>query len=300
MNNQAKGIAYAGITAVCWGFLAIGLKIADRKIDPITVVWVRFVFAFLMLAAWQLAFNPKSFRIMSKPPFILIVATLGLMWNYVGFMFGIHYTTPGNAQLFIQFGPILLATAGFLFFKEHLVRRQLLGYAIAFAGFAFFYSDQLHAFFENHADYNLGIGIILSSAIAWAIYAILQKKLVEKYSVDSLNLFLFGVPALLFTPMANPESLLKLNFAWWLLMFFLGANTFIAYTFMAKALKYTDANKVSIIIILNPIITFVVMGALTYSKVTWITAERFSIYTVAGILLVITGALLVIRKNKQP
>jgi drug/metabolite transporter (DMT)-like permease len=126
MQNNLKGIIYAGITAVFWGVLAIVLKIIDDKVEPITIVWFRFLLAFLMLAGWQAAKNPASFKILIRPPVLLIIATLALTWNYIGFMMGIHYTTPSNAQLFIQTGPILLAVAGIVFFKEKISRLHFL------------------------------------------------------------------------------------------------------------------------------------------------------------------------------
>jgi LPXTG-motif cell wall-anchored protein len=82
-------------------------------------------------------------------------------------------------------------------------------------------------------------------------------------------------------------------------MIFLGVNTFIAYTCLANALKYTEANKVSMIIILNPMITFATMGILTYLDVSWIAGEKFTILSIVGALLVLSGALLVARKNKK-
>lgn len=298
MQDHAKGILYAAITALCWAFLAIGLKMADRMVDSLTIVWLRFVIAFILLAVWQLFANPASFKLMIKPPLLLIIAALGLSWNYFSFMLGIHYTTPSNAQLFIQLGPILLALAGFIFFKETIVRRQIVGFAISLVGIAFFYSDQLTAFFDSSKEYNLGVIIIVTSAVAWALYAILQKKLVVRYPIDSLNLFLFGFPALIFLPMAKMSTLFQLNWKWWLLLFFLGANTFVAYTFMAKALKLIQANKVSIIIILNPILTFVTMGFLTWLNVDWIEHERFSIISILGAVIVLSGAILVVKKRK--
>lgn len=302
MQNHTKGIIYASITAFFWGFLAIALKVAVREVEPVTVVWFRFVVAFIMLTTWQLIKNPGSFKLSIKPPLLLIIAALGLTWNYMGYMLGIHYTTPSNAQLFIQTGPILLAVAGFVFFKEKLNRNQIIGFAIAIFGLSFFYRDQLTAFFDNQAHYNNGVIFILSGAVAWAIYAILQKKLVTKYSVESLNLFLFGLPTIIYLPFVNFGPLFQLNWTWWILLAFLGANTFIAYTCLAQALKYTEANKVSVIIILNPIITFITMGILTKLDVTWITHERFSMITILGASLVISGAFLVSkrpRKKKQ-
>ena len=299
MQNHTKGIIYASVTAFFWGFLAIALKVAVREIDPITVVWFRFFFAFSMLAIWQLFAAPASFKILLKPPLLLIFAALALSWNYMGYMLGIHHTTPSNAQLFIQTGPLILATAGFVIFKEKVQRRQILGFAIAIFGFSFFYSDQLSAFFDSAGTYKKGILLTISGAIAWATYAILQKKLVAKYPANSLNLFLFGLPVLIFAPFVDFKPLLQLSFNWWLLLAFLGANTVIAYTCMANALKYTEANKVSIIIILNPMITFITMGVLAQVNVDWIEHERFSLITVVGAVFVFAGAILVAKKSKK-
>lgn len=298
MQNHTKGIIYASVTAFFWGFLAVALKIAVREVEPQTIVWFRFIVAFIMLASWQAFKNPSSFKILAKPPLILILAALALSWNYLSYMFGVHYTTPSNAQLFIQTGPILLAVAGFIFFKEKLNRNQVIGFAIAILGLSFFYRDQLSAFFDSRGQYNLGVGLTLTSVLAWATFAISQKKLVSKYSVESLNLFLFGFPAILFLPFVNFAPLFQLHWSWWLLLLFLGANTFIAYTCLAQALKYTEANKVSVIIIINPIITFVTMGILTKLNVSWIAHERFSMLTILGASLVITGAILVAKKRK--
>lgn len=299
MQNHTKGILYASVTAFFWGFLAVALKIAVREVAPVTIVWFRFAVAFIMLAVWQAIKSPQSFAVFKKPPFILFIAAIGLTWNYMSYMLGIHYTTPSNAQLFIQTGPILLAVSGFVLFKEKINRNQIIGFVLAITGLFFFYRSQLTAFFESQSKYNLGVLLTLSSALAWAVYAVLQKKLVRSFKPESLNLFLFGFPALIYIPMVNFEPLLHLNWQWWLLLLFLGANTFIAYSCLAQALKYTEANKVSVIIIVNPIITFITMAILTELNVWWVAHERFSAVTILGAALVISGAILVSRKVKS-
>jgi len=299
MQDHTKGIIYASVTAFFWGFLAIALKVAVREVDPVTIVWFRFVLAFFILAGWQAYRNPSSFKLMVRPPLLLVVAALGLTWNYMSFMLGIQYTTPSNAQLFIQTGPLTLAIAGFVLFKEKIRLNQIIGFSVAIFGFVFFYRDQLSAFFEMQERYKLGVFFVLTSAMAWATYAITQKKLVTKHSIESLNLFLFGLPALLYIPLVKFEPLLHLHWSWWLLLLFLGANTYIAYTCLANALKYTEANKVSIIIMVNPMITFITMGILTELNVSWVAHERFSIITVIGAGLVFTGAFLVSQKTKK-
>jgi len=299
MQNHLKGIIYASITALFWGVLAIVLKIIDDKVDPITIVWFRFLLAFLILAGWQATKNPGSFKTLIRPPVLLVIATLALTWNYIGFMMGIHYTTPSNAQLFIQTGPILLAVAGIFFFREKITRLQIIGFLIALAGMSFFYRDQLAAFFDVQQKYNLGVIHLLIAAVAWALYAVLQKKLVLKLDIQSLNLFIFGLPVLILLPFVNFASLQHLDIVTWLLLSFGGVNTLLSYTALSKALQLIEASKVSIIIVMNPIITFVTMGILTQMNVKWITLERFSGLSIIGGILVLSGAVLVAKKQKQ-
>ena len=78
MQNHTKGIIYSSITAFFWGFLPIALKVAVREVEPVTIVWLRFAIAFLMLAGWQAAKNPSSFKLMIKPPLLLVLAALAL------------------------------------------------------------------------------------------------------------------------------------------------------------------------------------------------------------------------------
>jgi len=68
---------------------------------------------------------------------------------------------------------------------------------------------------------------------------------------------------------------------------------------LSLALKYLEAGKVSIIIVLNPIITIFLMGILTWMQVDWIAGEHFSLLSIAGALLALTGAILVVRKKKR-
>jgi len=299
MQQYSRGILYSVITAICWGFLAIALKVTVMKVDPFTVVWFRFLVAFILLAAWLAWKKPEEFRIFLKPPLILVVAAFALSWNYLSFMMGIDYTTPSISQVFIQTGPILLSVAGFLFFREKIRIRQVFGFLLSICGFFLFFNQQL-ATFEGSGDrLRQGVVIILSSASAWALYAIFQKILVKKYTDTMLNLFLFGIPIILFLPFVKFQPLLSLSFTWWLLLFFVGVNTLIAYTFVARALKLIEAYKVSIIIVLNPIITFVCMGILTWLDVSWIGHEHYTPLTIGGALLVLVGSILVAWKKSR-
>lgn len=299
MNNNHKGILFACTTALLWGFLAIFLKLAVQKVEPQTIVWFRFTTAFSVLFVWHLIKKPSELKILVKPPIWLIIAALGLAWNYIGYMQAVNYTSPSNAQLIAQLGPVLLTIAGLLFFNEKLRRIQLVGFILAAIGFGIFYSQQLQQMLGQKGTYNTGVLFAISAAVSWVAYAVMQKKLVLKYSTDTLNLFLFGFPAIAYLPFVNFSNFSGLSFGWWVLMIFLGLNTLIAYGSLALALKYTQANKVSIILLLNPTITFVTMAILTSMEVSWIQGERFTALSLGGAFTILFGAVLVVKQKSK-
>jgi drug/metabolite transporter (DMT)-like permease len=300
MSNQAKGILFTLITVIMWGVLAIALKVASKAIDSPTIVWFRFSLAFSGMAVWALFNDPKALKILYKPSLILVISTLMLAWNYIGFMWGVQYTTPGNAQVAVQTGQVVLAIFGVVFFKEKLSLVQGLGFLLALIGFWIFYQQHLTALPANKSEYTKGMLLTVSAALTWAVYAAMQKKLIRQHPVTTLNLFIFGLPILLYLPFANFENLAHLSLGYWLLLIFLGANTLISYVCLSLALKYMEAGKVSVLLIMNPIITFVIMGVLTWLQVSWIAPEHFSVLSIFGALLALSGAILVVRKKRKP
>jgi drug/metabolite transporter (DMT)-like permease len=296
-NKRYLGIIFAGITALLWGFLAIALKVAVNIIGPYSIVWIRFLIAFMVLLTFFSFRRPNYLYILKRPPAILLVAAFCLGLNYIGFMQGIRLTSPGNTQILIQLGPVLLALVGVVIFKEKLSLRQMSGFFIAGIGFIMFYYNQLSGFIKDQDAFNSGVLYTLFGAICWVIFAGFQKKLVQKWPAQQLNLVVYGIPVLMFFPFAEYSSLIRLNTAHWILLIFLGANTLIAYGSLAAAFKYLEAYKVSIIITLNPIITFIAMAVLNSLNVSWIQPEVISFYGYAGALMVLTGAILAVKKS---
>ena len=299
-TSSLKGVLFATLTACLWAVLAIVLKVTVTYVPPATIVWFRFTTAFVILFIYFLVAQRKALTIFLKPPILLVLAALFLGMNYIGYMQGIHYTTPNNTQLFIQLGPILLAVSGIVIYKEKVTKRQILGFLLALTGLGFFYSQQLSAFAHKELIYNKGVAWVIFGAVSWASYSVIQKKLVRFHPVHQLNLIIYGLPALLYIPLADFSIFADINWKVWLLLLFCGLNTLIAYGSLTLAFKYLEANKISVIIICNPIITFILMAFLGYWQVSWIAPEYMNFLSVFGAVLVITGAIFVVffRKKK--
>jgi drug/metabolite transporter (DMT)-like permease len=298
-NKRIYGILYAATTAVFWGFLAIFIKVTLNDVAPIIVVWFRFTIAFAFLFVYFIFKDPQKLSIIKKPPILLILAALSLTVNYTGFANGIQLTSPGNAQIFIQIGPITLAIIGIVIFKERLSLRQFLGFVVAGSGLTFFYRDQLTNLLGSEEVYITGVLWLILAALAWTGYASLQKKLVQKYHAQQLNLIIFGLPIIILLPFVEFSSFANFTPGLWMLLIFLGINTIVAYGCLAEAFKYMEANKISVIITLNPIITFVAMTILGAMDLDWIDAEMITIFGVIGAMFVIFGAIMVVIPKKK-
>ncbi len=293
-DNRFKGVIFASVTAFFWGFLAIALKMGTNVIDPMTIVWVRFFIAFIVLFIYFLITKRAYLKIMYQPPWLLVVAALGLGLNYVGFLNGVSHTSPSTAQVMIQIGPILLGLSGVFFLKEKVNLRQGLGFVVAGIGLMLFYQDNISNMIGKEASFNTGVLWVIMGAVAWTVYAVFQKVLVKTYPAQQLNLFIFGLPMILLAPFADFQVLFALSAKNWMLMIYLGANTLIAYGCLALAFKYLEANKVSIIITLNPILTFVFMGLMAWLEINWIAHEKFTYMGVIAALLVMSGAVMAV------
>jgi drug/metabolite transporter (DMT)-like permease len=301
-QNQSKGILYACITAVMWGVLAIALKLMLNDLDPASVVFVRFSIAFILLFIFHLFRDPGSLRIFRRPPLLLPVAALFLAYNYYGFVVGLKYTSPASSQVFIQIGPVCLAIGGILLFREKVTRRQLIGFGLLIFGFMLYYYEQVHGQNEQGKDFIQGVLWLLSGGISWSAFALIQKKLLKQYKASDLNLFIYGFCAILFLPFFNFHTAASLSVLAWTNLLFLGLNTLIAYNCFALAMHYADANKISVIVTLNPVLTFVIMYFLGVFQVTWIAHEHFTLVNISGAVIALAGALMVVlsvRKNAK-
>jgi drug/metabolite transporter (DMT)-like permease len=298
LSNNTKGILFATFTALMWGLVAIALKLSLTDLSSVDVTWIRFTIAFILLFLFVIIRKPSGTSIYFKPPLALLLAAVFLGFNYLGFITGVQLTTPLIAQVFIQVGPALLALAGFFFFKEKINKIQITGLMVVLLGLIIFYREQILFLTHDISRYQKGAMWTVFGAIMWASYAVLQKGLVKRLEPIQLNLFLFGLPALGYLPFVNYFAIFKSSLLEWGLLLFLGLNTILSYISLSYAFRYLEANKVSVIITLNPLLTFLIMGILGALNVNWIAHENFTFITIVGTALVLSGAVLTVFKRK--
>ena len=293
MSDSTKGILLASVAAMMWAVLAIALKMALHYIDSYTIVWWRFTFSFSIILIIMLFKKPSSLKIVKKPPVFLILAGVLLGFNFIGYQEGVHYSGPAVSQIIIQLGAITFALVGFLFFKEPVNKIKISGFLLALVGFGIFFYQQISAKIDVPVNMKLGIIWLLIGSWTWTGYAVMNKILAKKVTILQINLFLYGIPMLMFLPFADFKALFAPHtLGVWLIFIFVALNTIISYGSLSMAMKYTEANKTGMIIILNPVITLIILEVMLWLDVNWIEIHPVSLIAYIGAALILTGAFL--------
>jgi len=240
----------------------------------------------------------KKLSVLKSPPGPLLLAGLALGLNYLGFMKGIDYTSPANAQIFIQLGPLFLALIGVVFFKESLSRAQILGFAICLLGFSLFYLDRLSFLKPNDSNFSMGLIWILTGAVSWTLFASVQKTQLPFWKSSQINTYIYLVSSCLFLPWVQWQDLWNLSLWNHLVLVFLGLNTIIAYGSLSYALNFLPLTQVTPIITLNPLFTLLFIFIIDGTGWAFIPKDPVSLTGYIGAILAIFGTIIVLSKRK--
>ncbi|MEO1590587.1 MAG: DMT family transporter [Cyanobacteria bacterium J06632_22] len=292
------GLALAILPVVLWSLLPIGLAVVLEPLDVYTITWFRFGLSGGLLLIYLAVKGQLPTRAtLAKVRVEMVgIAIAALTLNYLTFVAGLDRTSPANAEVIIQLAPMLLLLGGVVIFRERFSRIQALGVGGLMVGLLLFFNEQL-AQWQAESDqqgtaYVVGGGLIVVAALAWAIYALLQKQLLAMLTSNQVMLLIFGGCALMLTPMAQPQRLPTLTQLEWGMLLFCGLNTLLAYGAFAASLHHLEASRISAILSLTPLVTIAAM-ALTHT--VWpdlVEPERLTLLSLAGAMAVVVGSLM--------
>ncbi len=151
-----------------WGSTYLGIAIAVETIPPFLMAGVRFSSAGLLLLAWSLASEGRSFVPPTRREWrdSAIVGAL-LIGGGMGMVAYGEQTVPsGITALLVAMMPVWVAVFGRIFFGERLPRMAVAGIVVGFVGVAILIGPS--AFGGQGALEPIGLAAILISPIAWA------------------------------------------------------------------------------------------------------------------------------------
>jgi drug/metabolite transporter (DMT)-like permease len=296
------GLALALLTCIFWATLPVALKVSLEVLDPMTLTWFRFLCAVIFTAILLATRGQfQGFAELGRTRWLLLViAAVGLIGNYVLYLLGLKYTTPANAQLLIQSAPLMLALGSIVMLKEKISAGQMAGFIAIALGLLLFASEQSSkAVAATH--YRRGFVLIFFAAISWAIYALIQKRLLGRLSSQQIMLVMYAAAAVVLLPFAHPMTLFKVDgtHAW--AIAYCAINTIGAYGAFAEAMAHWEASRVSAVLAITPIMTVVFVSLLAPFIPTHLTPERIGVLGWCGAACVVGGSICAsLLKNSAP
>jgi len=251
------GFLLALTTASLWGTLPIALKVALERVDAFTVTWFRFTVAFLVLGSWFVARDGvASFvRLAIRDGYWLGLAAVMLISNYVLYVLGLHRTTPANAQLLVQLAPLLMTVGGIVVFGERFSAGQWVGAAVVVLGMVLFFADQSLRAEADLGNYAIGSLCVVVSAVVWAVYALVQKRLIGRLAPSAVLVFIYATASVVLLPVATPQPLAQLDVVHAVALGYCALNTLVSYGAFAEALRHWEASRVGLVLAITPLLT---------------------------------------------
>ena len=282
MTNQQNVKAHFALLSTnlffAINFSAIKFLLNNHFMKPFGLNFVRVLVATLLL--WVLYFFKKTkTQIDRKDMFrIFLCGLMGIATNQMLFIKGLSYSTAIHGALLMLTTPILITILAAWLLKERHSLINIIGLGLGIGGACFLVLSKNNAANQNSPNMLWGDILLILNAVAYSIYFILVKPLMNKYSMVTVLRMAFTFGLFIMIPFCwtefseiNWQQLTSL--AWLNLALIVVCGTFLAYLFNIYGIDVLGASVASAYIYLQPIfagaIAMIFLGEpLTTVKIT--------------------------------
>jgi drug/metabolite transporter (DMT)-like permease len=156
-------------------------KYTTVDLGPLTTSLLRYMVALVFLTLLAIAKRLSLTIDLQDLGKLALLGLFGTVGYHYFFFSALRHTEVANTAIINALSPIVTGLMAALFLKERLTSRNYWGVTIAVAGaLVLLTKGQTQNVLK--ANMNLGDGLMLLAVISWAIYALLVKRLSEKYS----------------------------------------------------------------------------------------------------------------------
>lgn len=298
--HRLKYHLVAFVVVAIWGSTFVFTKmLLQAGLTPAQIFTLRFIIAYFLLACWDVLMHSSSFRLFcSSLKDELLMVTLGITGGSVYFLAenaAMLYTTATNTSLIVCSCPLFAMLLIALFYRqsEPVSRVQVVGSLLAFLGMAVVV---LNGRIVLHLS-PLGDMLAFGACLCWAVYSILMKPALERYSTVFITrkVFFYGlltmIPYYLLRPEeADPAVFQTFNFSILFNIFFLGIIAslicFLVWNWVIRQLGTVVATNW---VYFNPLTTIVFAW--------WILNEQITLWFLLGTVFILLGMFLADRKK---
>jgi drug/metabolite transporter (DMT)-like permease len=280
--------------AVIYGVsFTVAKEVMPQYIKPFGFIVLRVSGATLLFWFFSL-FIPKEKIDKKDYTKFFVAAVFGVALNMLAFFKGLSFTTPINGAVMMLTTPILILGLSVVILKEKITKTKLLGILLGVFGAVtlILYKQQTS---QDGTNVGLGNFLVFVNAVSYALYLVISKPILTKYSPLTFAkwLYLFGL--LMVLPFGY-EQVLEIQWHTFPLeiilktLYIVIATTFLTYLFNIIALRALKPTTLSVFIYVQPLVATiyaVAMGKDTLSSIK-----------IIGGTIIFLGVYLVTKKRK--
>ncbi|WZL71915.1 DMT family transporter [Clostridiaceae bacterium 35-E11] len=286
------------ISTLFWAGAFIAGKIGVKEIPPFSLAFFRFLFATMIIFVIMVKCEKKDWRLKKQDWLpIILLGVIGMFGYHVLFFTALKYTTAVNSAMIGATNPLITSILAAIFLKEKLGWKRFGAISLAFTGVALTISNGEITVYRN-LTFNHGDLLMLVAVCCWAVYAIISKRVMERYSPLILTSYSFLVCLFLLIPfviLENPLVYLP-HVTWkgWTSVLYMAIfPSVIGYLVQQMAIKQIGASRMAAFINLVPVFSIVLAWLILHETIT-----LFKLFSAA---IIISGVYLNTRlKSLEP
>jgi drug/metabolite transporter (DMT)-like permease len=186
-GNLRKVYLKLVLTTFFWGGTFVAARFAVGEAPPFFAASCRFLIASIVLVsltAWRSRRDRVDFPVPGNLRQLAGLFSLGLtgvfLYNAL-FFTGLKLTTATNGALIVAINPLLTAVLSALWLRERVSATQATGLLLSLTGVSIVIAKGSLAVFAD-LSFNAGDLIMLGAPLCWALYSILGKKALARFT----------------------------------------------------------------------------------------------------------------------
>lgn len=264
MKNNRPLIAHLSMFLACafWGLMApLGKDAMTHGIDGICLVSLRVFGACILF--WIASLFTKHEHVPFRDKWKFVFAGLfGLVLNQCCFTIGLGITSPINASIVTTSMPIFAMILAALILREPITGKKALGVLMGCSGALILILTSAHAANHKMGDIR-GDLLCLFAQFSFALYLALFNPLIRRYSVFTVNKWMFLFGTIVLTPFTAPHFFANDWAAvpaqsYWEAAFVVVICTFVGYILTMIAQQILRPTVVSVYNYVQPLVSVIV------------------------------------------
>ncbi|MHA2895018.1 DMT family transporter [Bacillus cereus] len=258
MKQTILGAIYLSLAASIWGGMYVVSKYVLDFIPPLTLVWLRFIIAFVVLyGILKLAEKKQKKKVTIRKKDWLLFAWIGFIGYFISItcqFIGTKLSDAHTGSLVTSATPAFMVIFAALILKEKLTARRLLSTIIATIGVIIVIGWDIEI-----GSYFIGTIILVGAAITWALLSIYVKTASARFSSLVITTYAIFFSLFFITPFMiwelQTSSIGTVNTYVILGVLYLGiVSTAGAFFLWNKGLDLIDASIGSLFFFFQPIV----------------------------------------------